>query len=359
MSITVTKPYIPDRARLNSYLARAIDSRQLTNDGPLVKELTIRLEEYLGVENLILVANGTMALQLSIKAIGKVGPVITTPFSFPATTSALLWSGCTPEFHDIDPDTFNIIVEPEKMISEHGITAILATHVFGNPCDIEKLSAIATNHDVPLIFDAAGAFSVKYRNESVLNFGDMSVLSFHATKMFHCVEGGALVVSSDEQYEKVKKMINFGYDAAGEISEIGINAKMNELEAAMGLAVLDEIEIILAKYRERSLLYDEILTDKLIRQEIERAAEHNHSYFPICFPDTSAMVKTLNCLSEKDVFPRRYFHPSLDTLPAYGGESNCAISADIASRIICLPLYADLKIETVKDICSTINACVD
>lgn len=359
MPITVTKPYIPNRTRLNGYLAKAIDSRQLTNDGPLVKELTIRLEEYLGVENLILVANGTMALQLAIKEIGKVGPVITTPFSFPATTSALLWSGCTPEFHDIDPNTFNIVVEPEKMISERGVTAILATHVFGNPCDIEKLRTVSSNLDVPLIFDAAGAFSVQYKNESVLNFGDVSILSFHATKIFHSVEGGGLVARDREQYERIKKMINFGYDNKGRVAEVGINAKMNELEAAMGLAVLDEMDEVLERYRERSLLYDELLAESLGRQKIEESSSYNYSYFPVCFPDAAVMAKALDRLLGKDIFPRRYFYPSLDTIPAYGGSGACAISADVASRIVCLPLYADLQIETVREICSTVNECLD
>lgn len=359
MSITVTKSYIPDRTRLNSYLARALDSRCLTNDGPLLRELTTRLEEYLGVRNLILVANGTLALQLAIKATGMEGSVITTPFSFPATTSSLLWSGCTPQFHDVDPATYNIVLEPSRINGNTRVTGLLATHIFGNPCNVDKLIANCSDLDIPLIFDGAQAFSVRHKGESVLNFGDISILSFHATKIFHSVEGGALVVSSKEHYEKIKKMINFGYDAAGEISEIGINAKMNEFQAAMGLAVLDEIDEVLEKYRERSLLYNELLSDSLKRQEIAPATDYNYSYFPICFPDTAAMVKTLNCLSEKEVFPRRYFYPSLDTLPAYGGESNCAVSADIASRIICMPLYADLELETVKDICLTVNACID
>ncbi len=359
MSITVTKPYIPDRSRLESYLNKAIDSRWLTNDGPLVKELTIRLEEFLGIESLILVANGTLALQLAIKATGMIGPVITTPFSFPATTSALLWSGCTPEFHDIDPNTFNIVVDPDTLVGVHGVTGLLATHVFGNPCDIDKLRTICSNLDIPLIFDAAHAFSVQYKGESVLNFGDISILSFHATKMFHSVEGGGLVVRDPEQFERVKRMINFGYDNTGTVADVGINAKMNEFEAAMGLAVLDEIDEVLEKYRERSLLYDELLSARLDRQVIEQSSSYNFSYFPVCFPATELMDKALSRLSGKDIFPRRYFYPSLDTIPAYGGAGDCKISADIASRIVCLPLYADLQIETVKEICSTVNECLD
>lgn len=359
MPITVTKPYIPDRIRLDNYLRRAVDSRWLTNDGPLVKELTTRLEEFLGVKNLILVANGTLALQLAIKATGMKGSVITTPFSFPATTSALLWSGCTPEFFDIDPDTYNIIVEPSGLEETNGVTGLLATHVFGNPCDIGNLTARCSNLDIPLIFDAAHAFAVQYKGESVLNYGDISILSFHATKMFHSIEGGGLVIANDEQYDRVKKMINFGYDESGLISEIGINAKMNEFEAAMGLVVLDEIDVVLEKYHERSLFYNDLLSDRLKRQKIEAASDYNYSYFPVCFPDSQLMDEALSRLSEMDVFPRRYFYPSLDTIPVYGGSGNCEVSADIASRIVCMPLYADLEIKTIKEICSTVNACLD
>ena len=353
-NITVTKPHLPSRQNLQRYLDRVIDSRWLTNDGSLVRELTVKLEDYIGVENLLLVGNGTLGLMVALKVIGA-EKIYTTPFSFPATTSAALWSGVDVCFGDVSPSTFNL-TPPSDSFDSNGI---LATHVFGNPCDVDNMSEVSSNLGVPLIYDAAHAFAVRVNGRSVLDYGRISVLSFHATKLFHCVEGGAIKFASADDLALAREMINFGYDKLGEIQSIGINAKMNELEAAMGLAVLDEIDVVLDAYKTRYEMYDELLDVELQRQEIHDSIEYNYSYFPICFRDSNIVDMVIEKLNERNVFPRKYFSPSLDSVDAYNTNSICPVSRDIAARILCLPMYSDLPDASIKDICKVINETVD
>ncbi|HBN28622.1 MAG TPA: aminotransferase DegT, partial [Clostridiaceae bacterium] len=238
--INVTKTYLPDRTKLDKYIDKIYSTAWVTNNGQLVKELTTRLEEYLGVQNLLLVTNGTLALQIAYKALGVNGQAITTPFSFVATTSSLVWEGIEPIFVDIDPETF--CIDPSKI--EEAITsettAIVPVHVFGNACDVEKIENIAQKYGLKTIYDGAHSFGVKYNGESLLSYGDATILSFHATKLFHTIEGGAIIFKNKEDYERAKLMINFGIDGTDSVIELGINAKMNEFQAAMGLCVLDE-----------------------------------------------------------------------------------------------------------------------
>ncbi len=354
MKITVTRPYLPAKSRIDKYLNRALDSRWVTNGGQLVKQLTEELEDFLGVSNLILVANGTLALQIAIKLTQMSGEVVTTPFSFPATSSALIWSGCSPSYYDIDMHTFNIDVD-EKRLERQQPQGILATHVFGNPCDVHGLEALSSQNQLPCIFDAAHAFAVNYAGKSVLEYGDVSILSFHATKIFHCIEGGALIVRDPELFERARKMINFGFDDNGVLVDIGINAKMNEFEAAVGLAVLEDIDVILKGYKERSEIYDGLLSGELRRQQIAEGCNYNYSYFPVCFPSTDTLMAALDDLAERDIYPRRYFYPSLDTVSMYGGDGGCSNSIDVANTVACLPLYADLEKEKIEEICGVIN----
>jgi len=357
MTINVARPYIPDRKNLQSYLDRALDSRWLTNNGPLVGELTSRLEDFLGVKNLLLLSNATMGLLLAFRLLELKKPVLTTPFSFPATTSSLIWSQLEPVFGDIDAATFNLSASTLNDLENH--SAILATHVFGNPCDVAAIKEIGAQSDIPIIYDAAHAFGVELSGESLLNWGDISVLSFHATKIFHCIEGGAIIIQDDELFEKAQSMINFGFNSNGEISQVGINAKMNEFEAAMGLAILDEIDIVMESHKHNWLTYKEHLNPKLKRQKLHNDAKYNYSYYPILFSDETLLHRSVEALEEINVFPRRYFYPSLDTVPAYGREDVCLESNNLASKILCLPLYVGLQDEEIIHICATVNRVVE
>lgn len=353
--ITVTKPSIPDKKRLYGYIDRALNSRWLTNDGPLVCELKERLEDYLGVNNLLLVANGTLGLLVSLKIAGC-EKVLTTPFSFPATSAAPVWSNISVCYGDICSRTYNLL--PPRRVNVDRVDGILATHVYGNPCDLEGMDRLSREWCVPVLYDAAHAFGVEVDGRSVLLFGDMSILSFHATKLFHCVEGGAIRFGKEEDYLAAREMINFGYNSKGGLNSVGINAKMNELEAAMGLAVLDEIDSILDGYRSCYELYDELLDEELIRQSVPNNVSYNFSYFSIRFPDGDCLDQAVKLLNEENIFPRQYFSPSLDELEIFGCHDPCDISRDIAAKILCLPIYADLPEGSIRQICEIVNKVI-
>ncbi|MDH5216065.1 MAG: DegT/DnrJ/EryC1/StrS family aminotransferase [Gammaproteobacteria bacterium] len=354
----VTKPYFPEIDKYVSYLKQMYKAERLTNNGPLVVELEEVLKHYLGVRNILLVANGTIALQLAYKLAGLSGEVITTPFSFVATTSSLLWEGLTPVFVDVDKNTFNI--NPEKV--EAGITestsAIVATHVFGNPCETLKLKELAEKHNLKLIYDAAHAFAVRENGVSALSAGDMSTLSFHATKLFHTGEGGALVINDDELYSKAKRIINFGIEGDGNISDIGINGKMSELQAAMGLCVLDDLESILQKRKEISSLYFDGLKDVVRFQEVKETVLQNYSYFPVVFEEPGAATRVKYELMRKGIDARRYFFPSLNRLSFLRSTQQCKESELLASTILCLPSHFTLDSSTQKLIIDTVREAV-
>lgn len=340
--IPVTKPYLPERTRLDAYIDRIYESCWLTNNGQLVKELTERLKEYLGVEHLLLVSNGTLALQVAYRALGITGTALTTPFTFVATTSTLAWEGITPRFVDIDPETF--CMDPdliEQSITED-TSAIVPVHVFGNACEVERIGGIAKKHSLKVVYDAAHAFGVRYKNESILNYGDAATLSFHATKLFHTIEGGAIVFKEKEALERAKLLINFGITGPETIEGIGINAKMNEFQAAMGLAVLDSIDHILEKRSEVWHYYLEKLQDDFQLQKWNPHATNNFGYFPVLFKSEEELLLGKKKLNENGINPRRYFFPSLDALPYISGQT-AKISDDISKRILCLPIFSEIK----------------
>lgn len=260
-------------------------------------------------------------------------------------------------YGDIRPETFNL--KPPTGDNSSEVDGLLATHVFGNPCELTQMAESARSWDVPLIYDAAHAFGVKVDGQSVLNFGDMSILSFHATKIFHSIEGGAVVFKDSALLEAAKEMINFGFDGSGAVRSVGINAKMNELEAAMGLAMLDEVDEVLEAYRTRYEMYDDLLDGILIRQRIADNVEQNYSYFPICFADERSADYAIRELGNQGVTPRKYFSPSLDTVAVYGSSQSCEVSQDVASRIVCLPMYTDLPEEDVRKICRVVNQSLE
>ncbi|WLD59427.1 DegT/DnrJ/EryC1/StrS family aminotransferase [Salinispirillum sp. LH 10-3-1] len=361
--IPVTKPYLPSREKLNKYIDGIYERNWLTNNGPLVQELTKRLEEYLGVENLLLISNGTLALQIAYRALGinepangKPAEAITTPFTFVATSSSLKWEGVNPVFVDIDKDTWNL--DPELI--EEAITpqtrAIVPVHVFGNPCDVEAIHEIAERHQLKVIYDAAHAFGVNYRNESVLKWGDAATLSFHATKVFHTIEGGAIVFKHKKDLEKAKALINFGITGPDQISELGINAKMSEFNAAMGLCVLDDIIHVFQDRKERYERYMGRLSSRLERQCLNEHSSLNYSYIPILLDEENVLKDTLEVFSDNDIYPRRYFYPSLNNIDISSSCLTLPISESVSSRVLCLPIYSTLKAEDIDGISNIVNS---
>ncbi|CED70298.1 aminotransferase [Aliivibrio wodanis] len=353
--INVTKTYLPSKEKYKQYVDRIYDSGWMTNNGPLVNELEKRLKEYLGVRNIVLVSNGTVALEIAYRALNITGYAITTPFSFVATTSSLVTNGISPIFCDIDECSLNMDVNKIEGCITPNTSAIVPVHVFGNSCDVEKIDDIAKKHNLKVIYDAAHAFDVKFKERSILEYGDISTLSFHATKLFHSIEGGALVFDDDKLAEKIRYLINFGIKDKESIPELGTNAKMNEFEAAMGLCVLDDIEDI-KSYRKRVYKqYCSGLSGLLNLQEINVDSDVNYSYFPVIFDTEEQLLRVEAILNERDIFPRRYFYPSLDTLYYIEPRQVCSISRSISKRILCLPIYHGLPDESVQEIISIIR----
>lgn len=348
--IPVTKPYLPDRQKLNAYIDKIYETGIFTNRGPLVQELEERLRQRFGVKHLILVANGTIALSVAFKALDLKGEVITTPFSFVATTSSLVWEGLKPVFVDIHPDEWNI----DPRLIESAITtntsAILPVHVFGNPCRIFEIQDISHRHKLKVIYDGAHAFDSEFDNKSVFHYGDISTLSFHATKLFHTIEGGAIITHDDNIAKRIRRMINFGIENQTSIPEVGINAKMNEFEAAVGLCVLDEIELIKSNRERIFYTYLSRLKDKFQYQTISKFSKTNFSYFPIVFPTETNLIYFLNQCAFSNIFPRRYFYPSLNTLP-FLSSFNCTNGLSISKRIACLPLFTGIANSDLNKIC--------
>lgn len=355
MPINVTQSYLPPLENYVKYLTGIWERVYLTNAGPLVVELEQRLKEELGVKHLFFVNNGTIALQIAIKALDLKGEVLTTPFSYVATTSSLVWEGCTPVFVDIDPTT--LCINPallEASITPHTV-GIMATHVYGNPCDLEAIEAIAKRHNLKVIYDAAHAFGVTYKDNSVLNYGDISTLSFHATKLFHTGEGGAIVTNDDELAHRIAYMRNFGHNGPEAFWGVGVNGKNSELHAAMGLCVLPKVPELIAKRRTLSERYDALLDGKkCVRPTIQVHAAYNFSYHPIVLPSEEVLLKVRDNLIAHEITPRRYFYPSLNTL-SYVAPQEAPVSEDISRRVLCLPLYYDLEISQVEQIAEFIN----
>lgn len=352
--IPVSKPFLPPKEEYFKYLEAVWERNWLTNNGPLVNELELKLKEYLEVPHILYLSNGTIALQIAIKALGLTGEVITTPFTYVATVSSLIWEGCTPVFIDIDPDTLNI--DPsriEEAITEK-TTGILATHVYGNPCDIDAIDAIAKKYNLKVIYDAAHCFGTKYKGKSVFNYGDVSTTSFHATKLFHTVEGGAVFTQDPELLKKMAFMRNFGHNGPDDFAEIGINGKNSEFHAAMGLLNLNYIDEVFKKRKALTERYLKWLTRNDLQTPLfNKFSSPNYAYLPIIFKDDSTLLKVIKALELNWVYTRRYFYPSLSSFSIFNGK-RCKVSEDISKRILCLPLYTQLKFEEVDFICRII-----
>lgn len=352
--INVTKSFLPPIEEYLEYVEKIWKNDQLTNQGPLLDEFETKIQTYLGINDAHMLTNGTVALQIALRSLGvDDGEVITTPFSYVATTSAILWERCTPVFVDIDPETLCIDASKIEAAITDRTKAIMPVHVFGNPCDIDAIEAIAKRHNIKVIYDAAHAFGVTYKGKSILSYGDISMCSLHATKLFHTIEGGLLVASKKSTNARIELMKRFGHNGDDHLS-LGINAKASEFQAAMGLTNLKHIDKIIAGRKKIFELYDSKLTSRFSRQTIRKQTGYNYSYYPVIFPSEKLLEEKVEALAEYNIHPRRYFYPSLNTLP-YVAPRSCPISEDISKRILCLPLYYGLEERDINKICEVLN----
>lgn len=361
--IFVTQPSLAPLDEFCNLLKGVWERGILTHNGPLVQQLEKELEQKLQVPHFTVVSNGTIAIQMAIKALELQGEIITTPFTWIATVSAIKWENCTPVFCDIDPETLNI--DPAKI--EACITprtvAIMPVHVFGNPCDVEAIEAIAQKHNLKVIYDAAHAVGSLYKGKSVLQWGDISATSLHATKLLNTAEGGGCITTSEELDRKLKRIRFFGHsDDKTDIVEDGFNGKLTEVHAALGLANLKYYDAVLADRKAKYFAYKERLAacEALTFQTI-REGEPNYSYFPVIFPSEAVLLEVEQALKAHNIIPRRYFYPSVNTYTKVVEPQSCPISEDIALRILCLPLYFNLSmsdVDRVADIVLTTMAKV-
>lgn len=362
--IYVTRPFLPPLEEFNEYLKEIWASGQLTNNGPFHQQLENELCTYLGVKYISLFANGTLALITALQALDIKGEVITTPYSFVATAHALVWNGIMPVFTDIDPVYGNLDTKKiEEAITEK-TSAILPVHVYGHPCNHSEIERIAKKHGLKLIYDAAHAFVVRQNGSSILNYGDLSVLSFHATKVFTTLEGGAIVCHTPEMKQHIDNLKNFGFRNY-EVISLGINAKMNEVQAAMGLLQLKYVEASIEKRKSLSSCYFEHLSNinglRLLTPLDD--VRYNYSYFPV-FIDEEKYGKSRDALFEElikhNIYGRRYFYPLISHCPPYkelesAQQGIMPVAEKIAEQVICLPIFQDLDTEKVKFICEIIN----
>lgn len=354
MRIPVTKPFLPSREDFKKLIDDIWDRQWLTNNGPLLCEFESGLKEYLKVQNLHAVTSGTIGLQLALKSLPAGSEVITTPFSYVATTSALVWEGLIPVFADISPESLNIDPKRVRDAITNRTSAILATHVYGNPCEVEELERIAGENDLVVIYDAAHAFGTRYRDRSILDHGDFSVLSFHATKMFHTINGGAVIAKDENKGAEIARRRNFGHIGVNEFDGVGINAKVGEIHAAIGLLNLAKANELIDRRRTQWMRYREGIENTSLRTIALTDEEgYNASYFPILFESPEHAELITARAARRGMEFRRYFSPALNKLD-YVEYSPCPIAEDIAQRVCCLPLYHELTIEQQSEVLETV-----
>jgi dTDP-4-amino-4,6-dideoxygalactose transaminase len=367
MSITpiyVTQPYLPPLEEFIPYLEKIWESKILTNKGPFHQQLEEALCDYLGVEHLALFANGTLALVTALQALRINGEVITTPFSFVATAHSLLWNGIKPVFVDIDPQTLNLDPSKIEAAITPQTTAILPVHCYGNPCNIAAIESIADNYNLKVIYDAAHAFGVQDDDGSVLKHGDLSILSFHATKVFNTFEGGAIVCPNAKTKQQIDNLKNFGFVNETTVVAAGINGKMSEFGAALGLLQLQHIDSAIARRRDIDSAYRELLKDIPGIRCVQTSGQRkpNYAYFPILVDPQYPLRRDelYDKLIEQNIYGRRYFYPLISEFPMYRGlpsaqHSNLPVAHEIAQRVICLPIYPDLTDEQIHLITTLIR----
>jgi dTDP-4-amino-4,6-dideoxygalactose transaminase len=353
--ILVTKTFLPPQEEYNKQIKRAWDNAWLTNRGELTLELEQKLKQHLGISNIIMTNNGTLPIQIALKLLAKGGEVITTPFSYVATSAAIIWENCKPVFVDIDPEHLTIDENKIEDAITSKTTSILATHVFGNPCNVEVIESIAKKHNLSVIYDAAHCFGVNYKDQSIFNYGDVSTCSFHATKIFHTAEGGAMFCNDEKLYHKLFYSHNFGHNGPLEFHGLGINAKISELQSAMGLSIFPYIKTIFSERKKVVDFYNAHLNFSLLSKiKIRENTQWNYSYYPVIFDTQNTLLKVLEALENENIIPRRYFYPSLNTIPYVNGGT-MPISESISERIVCLPLYVGLNEIDLEKIVTIIN----
>jgi len=354
--IYVTQPFVPPLEEFIPYLEEIWERKWLTNAGPFHQKLEKALAEYLGVKHLALFTNGTLALITALQTLRITGEVITTPFSFVATAHSLLWNNIKPVFVDIDPVTLNLAPDKIESAITPQTTAILPVHCYGTPCDVERIQQIADTYGLKVIYDAAHAFAVRHKGESLLNQGDLSILSFHATKVFNTFEGGAIVCPDVKTKQRIDYLKNFGFADEVTVVAPGINGKMNEVQAAFGLLQLKHVDNLIARRRDIDACYRQALADLkgITCLEIPDDMESNFSYFPIMVDGNYPISRDAlyQKLRDNGIFSRRYFYPLISDMPMYRGlpsaaASNLPVAKRVSKQVLCLPIYPALKREEV------------
>lgn len=353
--INVTETFLPDLKLYDKYLSQLWENKWLTNRGKLTLQLEAELKSFLGVEKILVMNNGTIPIQIALKLLAKQGEIITTPFSYVATSAAIVWENCRPVFVDIHPDYLTIDENKIEQAITPNTTAILATHVFGNPCNVKVIEEIAKKNNLSVIYDAAHCFAVNYKGKSIFQYGDVSTCSFHATKLFHTGEGGAAFCNDEDLFSKIYYSHNFGHNGPLDFHGLGINGKISELHAAMGLSVLPSMGHILADRKRVVTYYDNHLDfSKLNKMKIREGTDWNYSYYAVIFNSEEELLAVQKNLNEQGITPRRYFYPSLNTI-IYIEGSTMPISESISSRILCLPLFVGLEESSLERICNIVN----
>ena len=354
--VHVTRALLPSFEDYTYLLEQVFATRHLTNHGALSIRLEKELAAWLGVNFLALCANGTLALQLALRLAGLAGQkIITTPFSYVATVSALLWEGCTPVFADIDEETLCLDPKAAAAKIEADIAGILPVHVYGNICDVDALERLAADSGLRLLYDAAQCFGGLFRDRSVLDYGEWAIGSLHATKVFHTVEGGYVVCPSRKDLEKLRHMRACGH-RGDEHFMLGLNAKLSELHAAMGLCLLGKVTDNIAGRKKVSALYDALLPERgLRRPKLRPGLVYNHAYYPVIFDSEKILLRVAGALKRENIFPRRYFCPALNTLPYLPERQACPVAESLAPRVLCLPLYTELEERDVERIAHLIT----
>jgi dTDP-4-amino-4,6-dideoxygalactose transaminase len=365
--VFVNQPTLPELSEFIPLLEEIWKSKNLTNMGKFHQELEKQLCDYLGVEHISLFANGTLALIAALQVMRISGEVITTPYSFVATTHALKWNGITPVFCDIEPNTYNLDPTKIENLITPKTTAIVPVHIYGNPCDVQKIEEIADIYGLKVIYDSAHAFGVKLQNESILNFGDLSVLSFHATKIFNTFEGGAVICHDEKTKKRIDYLKNFGFADETTVIAPGINAKMNEMQAAIGLLQLKDVEANIQKRKQIAELYKtafEKIGGISFISDMENV-KHNYAYFPIFLNKNTFGISRDDLyykLRENNIFARRYFYPLISQFQPYKGldssnPENLPVATRVTEQVISLPIYADLDIEDAERVVEIVSSC--
>lgn len=355
--IFVTQPSLAPLDEYVEILKGVWERGILTHNGPLVQQLEKDLESKLGLDHFTVVSNGTIAIQMAIKALELKGEVITTPFTWVATVSAIKWEECTPVFCDIDPDTLNMDPAKIEALITDKTVAIMPVHVFGNPCDVEAIAAIAQKHGLKVIYDAAHAIGSTYKGNSLLTYGDIAATSLHATKLLNTAEGGGCITTDAALDARLKRIRFFGHDESKDIVEDGFNGKLTEVHAALGLANLKYYDEVLEDRKRKYQYYIEQLQQaEGVRFQEVKNGETNYSYFPIIFESEERLLQVEKALNAADIFPRRYFYPSVNTYTNVVAYQACPVSEDISERILCLPLYLNLEEGDQDKICEIIRS---